>query len=104
MTYKAGQDIKIFKKSKINTKTKRKNGKKSYSRFSFPSRHHDVDPDQDIIDNVQAQVDSMSTEQFLQMVTYDPDLDPVLNKAIEIQHAQLSQLQQPQIYQTQQQP
>ena len=34
-------------------KKKKKNRKKSYGRFSFPCRHHDVDPDQDIIDHVQ---------------------------------------------------
>ena len=33
--------------------------------FSFPCRHHDVDTDQDIIDHVQAQFDSMSSEQIL---------------------------------------
>ena len=44
---------------------KQKNGKKSYGRFSFPCRHHDVDPDQDIIDPFQVQFDSMSREQFL---------------------------------------
>ena len=38
------------------------------------------------------------------MVYYDPELDPVLNEAIEILDAQLSQLQQPQIHQIQQQP
>ena len=41
----------------------------------------------------------MSRKQFLQMVNYDPELDPVLNEAIEIWDAQLSQLQQPQIQQ-----
>ena len=46
----------------------------------------------------------MSREQFLLMVNHDPELDPVLNKAIEIWDAQLSQLQHPQIHQTQQQP
>ena len=46
----------------------------------------------------------MSREQFLQMVYYDPELDPVLNEAIEILDAQLYQLQQPQIPQIQQQP
>ena len=44
----------------------------------------------------------MSREQFLQMVNYDPELDPVLNEAIEIWDAQLSQLQQPQIHEIQQ--
>ena len=72
--------------------------------FLFPCRHHDVDPDQDIIDHVQVQFDSMSREQFLQMVYYDPELDPVLNEAIEILDAQLYQLQQQQIPQIQQQP
>ena len=62
---------------------------------SFSCRHHDVDPDQDILDHVQAQFDSMSKEQFLQMVTYEPELDPVLNEATEIWDAHLSQLQQP---------
>ena len=38
----------------------------------------------------------MSREQFLQMVYYDPEVDPVLNEAIEILDAQLCQLQQPQ--------
>ena len=41
----------------------------------------------------------MSREQFLQMVYYNPELDPVLNEAIEILDAQLYQLQQPQIQQ-----
>ena len=52
--------------------------------FLFPCRHHDVNPDQDIIDHVQAQFGSRSREQFLQMVNYDPELGPVLNEAIEI--------------------
>ena len=82
----------------------KKNGKKSYSRFSFLCRHYDVDPDQDIIDHVQVPFDSMSREQFLQIVYYDPELDPVLNEAIEILDAQLYQLQQQQIPQIQQQP
>ena len=34
----------------------------------------------------------MSREQFLQIVYYDPELDPVLNEIIEILDAQLSQL------------
>ena len=33
--------------------------------FSFPCRHHYVDPDQDIIDHVQVQFDSKSREIFL---------------------------------------
>ena len=70
----------------------------------FHCRHHDVDPDQNIRDHVQVQFDSLSREQFLQMVYYDPELDPVLNEAIEIFDAQLSQLQKPQIHQIQQQP
>ena len=82
----------------------KKHRKKSYSRFSFPCRHHDVDPDQDIKDHVQVQFDSMSREQFLQMVNYDSELDPGLNEAIEIWDTQLSQLQQSQIHQFQQQP
>ena len=45
----------------------------------------------------------MSREQFLQMVYYDPELDPVLNEAIEILDAQLYQLQWPQIHLIQQQ-
>ena len=43
----------------------------------------------------------MSREQFLQMVNYDPELDPVLNEAIEIWDAKLSQLQ---LLHVQQQP
>ena len=78
--------------------------RKNYSRSSFPCRHHDVDPDQDIIDHVQVQFDSMSREQFLQMIYYDPELNPVLIEAIEILDAQWSQLQQQQIPQIQQQP
>ena len=93
MTYKAYQDIKLLKNIK-----KGKNQKKVIVAFSFPFKHHDVDPDQDIRDHVQAQFDSMSREQFLQMVNYDPELDPVLNKATEIWDAQLSHLQQPQIH------
>ena len=81
---------------------KQKNGKKVMVDFLFICRHHDFDPDQDITDHVQVQFDSMSQEQFLQMVYYDPELDPVLNEAIEILDAQLSQLQQPQIHQIQQ--
>ena len=73
-------------------------------RLSFHCRHNDVDPDQDIIDHVQAHFDSMSREKFLQMVNYDPELDPVLDEAIQIFDAQLSQLKQPQIHQIQQQP
>ena len=58
-----------------------------------------------MIDHGQAQFDSMSREQFVQMVNYDPQLEQVLNKAIDIWDAQLSQLQQPQIQQlAQQQP
>ena len=82
----------------------KKNGKKSYSRFSFPCRHHDVDPHQDIIDHVQVQLDSMSRDQFLQIVYSDPKLDLVLNEAIELLDAQLYQLQQQQIPHIQQQP
>ena len=37
------------------------------------------------------------------MVYYDPELDPVLNEAIEILDAQLSKLQQPQIHHIQKQ-
>ena len=91
-------------KKKKKWKILSKQNKKSYGRFSFHCRHHDVDPDQDIIDHVQVQFDSMSREQFLQMVYYDPELDPVLNEAIEILDAQLYQLQQPQIHLIQQQP
>ena len=80
----------------------KKNGKKGYSRFSFPCRHHDVDPDKDIIDHVQVQFDSMSREQFLQIVYYDPELDRILNEAIVLLDAQLYQLQQQQIPQNQQ--
>ena len=40
----------------------KKNGKNSYGRFSFPCRHHYVDPDQDTIDHVQVQFDSMARE------------------------------------------
>ena len=36
------------------------------------------------------------------MVNYDPELDPVLNEAIEIWDAELSKLQQSQIHQIQQ--
>ena len=82
---------------------RRKWENKNYSRFSFPCRHYDVDPDHDIIDHVQAQLDSMSREQFLQIVYYDPELDPVLNEAIELLDAQLHQLQQQQIHHIQQQ-
>ena len=70
----------------------------------FPCRHHDVDHDQDITDHVQVQLDNMSREQFLQIVCYDPELDPVLNEAIELLDAQLCQLHQQQIPQIHQQP
>ena len=46
----------------------------------------------------------MFREQFLQMIYYDPEWDPVLNESIEILDAQLSQLQQPQIHHIQQKP
>ena len=39
----------------------------------------------------------MSREQFRQIVYYEPELDPVLNEAIELLDAQLHQLQQQQI-------
>ena len=82
----------------------KENEKKSYCRFSFPCRHHGVDPDQDITDHVQAQFHSISREQFLQLVYYDPELDPVLNEATEILDTDLYQLQQQQIPQIQKQP
>ena len=40
--------------------------------------------------------------EIIQIVYYDPELDPVLNEATEILDAQLSQLQQQQIPQIQQ--
>ena len=46
----------------------------------------------------------MLREQFLQIVYYDPELDPVLNEAIEMLDAQLYQLQQQQIPHILQQP
>ena len=46
----------------------------------------------------------MTREQFLQIVYYDPELDPVLNEAIELLDAQLYQLWQQQIPHIQQQP
>ena len=46
----------------------------------------------------------MSREEFLQIVYYDPELDPVLNEAIELLDVQLCQLQQQQIPHIQQQP
>ena len=36
----------------------------------------------EIIDHVQAQFDSISTEQIIQMITFDPEIDPVLDEAI----------------------
>ena len=45
----------------------------------------------------------MSSEQFLQIVYYDPEFDSVLNEAIELLDAQLYQLQQQQIPHIQQQ-
>ena len=56
------------------------------------------------MDHVRVQLDSMSRDQFLQIVYYDPELDPVLNEAIELLDAQLYQIQQQQIPHTQQQP
>ena len=41
----------------------------------------------------------MSGEQFLHMVNYEPELHPILNEALKIWDAQLSQLQHPQIQQ-----
>ena len=41
--------------------------------LSFPCRCHDVYPDHDIIDHVHTQFESMSREQFLQMVNHDPE-------------------------------
>ena len=101
MTYKVGQDIKLYKNVR-NVKTKQKIERKVTAAFSFLHGHHGVDPDQDIMDHVQAHFDSMSKEQFLQMVNYDPKLDPVLNEAIKIWDAKLFQLQQPQVHQIQQ--
>ena len=46
----------------------------------------------------------MSREQFLQIVYCDPELDPVLNQAIELLDAQIYQLQQQEIPHIQQQP
>ena len=93
--HKITKNLRKAKKQKIKRKVK--------IAFLFPCTHHDVDPDQDIINHVQAQFDSMSREQFLQMVKHDPELDPVLNEAIEIWDGQLSHLQQSQIHQIQQQ-
>ena len=44
------------------------------------------------MDHVQVQLDSMSRKKFLQIVYYDPELDPVLNEAIELLDAQIYQL------------
>ena len=63
-----------------------------------------MDPNQDIIDHVQVQLDSMSREQFLQIVYYDPELDPVLDEVIELLDAQIYQTQQQQIPHIQQEP
>ena len=46
----------------------------------------------------------MFREQFLQIVYYDPELDPVLNEAIELLDDQIYQIQQQQIPHIQQQP
>ena len=40
--------------------------------------------DQEIREHVEAQLDSMSYEQVMNMVNYDPDLDHILHKAIDI--------------------
>ena len=43
------------------------------------------------MDHVQVQLDSMSRKKFLQIVYYDPELDPVLNEAIELlRHSDIS--------------
>ena len=56
------------------------------------------------MDHVPVQLDSMSRDQFLQIVYYDPELDPVLDEAIELLDDQIYQIQQQQIPHTQQQP
>ena len=56
---------------------------------------------QEIIDHVQTQFDSMSREQIIQMINFDPEIDPVLDEAIAIWDIQLSQPHQPQDQQQQ---
>ena len=46
----------------------------------------------------------MTREQFLQIVYYDPELDPVLDEVIEILDDQIYKIQQQQIPHIQQQP
>ena len=46
---------------------------------------------QEIIDHVQAQFDSMSRDLIIQMINFDPDIDPLLDEEIAIWDAQLSQ-------------
>ena len=66
-------------------------GKKSNGRFSFLCKLPDVEMSQGIIDHVQTQCDSRSREQIIQMINFDPDIDPLLDEAIGIWDIQLSQ-------------
>ena len=48
---------------------------------------------QDIREHVQAVLDNMSMEEFLEMVNYDPELNPLLNEAIAVWDNELLQIQ-----------
>ena len=56
---------------------------------------------QEIIDHVQAQFDSMSREQIIQMINFDPEIDPLLDETIALWDTQLSQPHQCQVQQKQ---
>ena len=45
---------------------------------------------QEISDHVQAEFDSMPREQIIQMINFNPEIDPLLDKAIAIWDTQLS--------------
>ena len=54
------------------------------------NRLPDFEMSQEIIDNVQAQFDSMSRVQITQLINFDPEIDPLLDEAIAIWNTQLS--------------
>ena len=70
--------------------------RKVIGRFSFLFRLPAVEMSQEIIDHFQAQFDSMSREQIIQMIHFDPEIDPLLDEAIATWDIQLSQPHQPQ--------
>ena len=69
--------------------------------FTFLCGVPDVEMSQEIIDHVQAQFDSMSREQIIQMITFDPEIDLLLDETIAIWVTQVSHPLQPQDQQLQ---